>query len=126
MRYGSIIGNAKLTILALVLIALGCFIYFSRGEKMTEKLAGTICAKLIYDYIEQDFKVINVSFNYSTRFNLSKIEMLIGYKNGAEYQSKCSYKKKYFNSVVELEKAILIGPAGKMVVFEDVKIDYKQ
>lgn len=126
MKYSSLLGYARLTIIVLVLVALSLFIYFSRGEKINERLAGTICAKLIYDYIDKDFKVNKVNFDYSYRFNAAKIDLNIEYPNGKKSSSSCLYKKKYSDSIIHLKKASLVDQNGKIVIFENLKIDYKQ
>jgi hypothetical protein len=126
MKYSSLLGYARLTIIFLVLSVLAGLIYLSRGEKMNEKLAGTICAKLIYDYIDKDFKINKSIFKYSFTFNTSKIDLLVEYSNGKKVSSSCFYKNKYSNSTIYLKNATIVDKNSKTIIFDSLKIDYKQ
>ncbi len=124
MRYSSLLRSAKVTIIIILILISGFIIYLSKGEKMDEKLAVAVCAKLIHEYLENDFKIIKSNFAYSYRLNLSKIDLTIEYKNMSQYTSNCTYKKRFSNSTIFLKKAILIDRNGKITVFDDVKMNY--
>ncbi|MCL2567396.1 MAG: hypothetical protein FWE18_04810 [Alphaproteobacteria bacterium] len=125
MRRSSLIKITKISIVFIV-IAVVSFIYFSqRGEKIDEKLAGIICAKLINDYVDSNFIIKKVSFNESYKFNQVKVDLSIAYNNGKETSSMCYYKKRYGNSTISLIKADLRDSSGKLKTFSDLKVIYK-
>ncbi|MDR0484696.1 MAG: hypothetical protein LBH40_05420 [Alphaproteobacteria bacterium] len=127
MRYSSLLKVAKISIAMIIIIIIVFFSYIHfKGEKIDDRLAGVICAKLINDYIDNDFIITKVNFDESYKFNQVKVDLSISYGNGKDTTSFCYYKKKYSDSTISLIKAELRDIDGKLKTFSNLEVIYKK
>jgi hypothetical protein len=126
MRPRSLISVAKITIVLILIAVIAFIVYIRQGELVDEKLAGTICAKVINDYISEDFIITKVQFNESYKFNQVKVDLFVRFNNGRETSMFCYYKKRYVNSTVSLIKADLRDQDSRLKTFNNLEVVYKK
>jgi hypothetical protein len=122
MSYFSLRKYATLFI-SLIALVFGYIIYgnFS-GKSINEGIAGSICAKLVYENIDKDFNITKIYYKNFYTLSDSKIELYIIYSNGRQVSNDCIFRRKYKNNRVILKQAFLVNRDGKLIYLDNLEI----
>jgi hypothetical protein len=102
-------------VIILFIIASVYIIFNYTGSKITEKQALTICAKLVYESIAENFTITRTNFDSNFRLGESKIDLYITYPNGKKTSSDCIFYSKYKNNNIKLKQALLVDVSGNLI-----------
>ena len=95
----------------------------NKGIDVDEKLAGAICAKLIYDNITKDFAITKVVFDKHYTLSDSMITLYVLYNKKILTTSDCIIVRNY-KDIIYIKKALLVNPKGKLIIYSDLQIKY--
>ena len=112
----------------LIIVMICIFIWvinykINKGVDIDEKLAGSICAKLIYDNITKDFNITKVIYDSRYTVSDSMITLYVLYNNKIMTTSDCIITRNY-KDIIFVRKALLVNPQGKLIIYSDLQIKY--
>ncbi|MFL1780751.1 hypothetical protein ABSA28_00449 [Candidatus Hepatincolaceae symbiont of Richtersius coronifer] len=93
-------------------------------DTITTKQAGSICSKLIYENISPAFTITKVEAGRFFSLNKMKVSLYIIFANGKKTSSDCIFYKNYTQGIITLKQALLVDPDGKLIIFDNIKIQY--
>lgn len=117
-------------ILRIILLILLCIVItwviiekINRGQNLDLKLAGTICAKIIYEQIDNKFILDDVEFREYYNLRDSMLTLYLTYGNGFKTSVDCLFDRNYKDKIL-LKKISIINPKGNLESYHNIEIKY--
>lgn len=95
----------------------------NKGKNLDIKLAGSICAKLIYDNIDNKFLLNDVEYREYYSLRNSMITLYLTYGNGFKTSVDCLFERNY-KEIIKLKEIVIINPKGNLNKYKDIEIKY--
>jgi len=111
------------TIIVLSVALLFIFIIYTTysGEKITQLQAGSICAKMVNDYISPNFSITRVEYRDFFSSSNVKISLYITFDNGRKTSSDCIFQRRNHGEIL-LKQAMLVNASGNLRVLDNILI----
>jgi hypothetical protein len=114
-----------LLILLFVVIAWVIIEKKNKGKNLDIKLAGSICAKLVYENIDDNFFLNDVEYREYYSLRDSIITLYLTYSNGFKTSVDCLFERNY-KDIIKLKEIVIINPKGNLNKYYNIEIKYLQ